>query len=126
MGVRLIKAAVVYFLIGVLFGLYMSVFHVFDLATVHVHVNLLGWMSLAIAGVLYQLFPQLAATAAARWHFWLHNIGLPVMMVGIALAITTGVPLFFPIATLGGLVTVIGIIIFVVNVLRHIDRPAGV
>jgi len=59
----------------------MSIFHVFNLAKVHVHMNLLGWMSLAIAGIFYHLYPNLAKTASAKIHFWLHNIGLPIMMI---------------------------------------------
>ncbi|MBS4223599.1 cytochrome-c oxidase [Lederbergia citrea] len=124
MGVKLIKIAVVYFLIGISFGLYMSLTHVFKLATVHVHINLLGWMSLAVAGILYTLFPQLAQTSAAKVHFWLHNIGLPVMMISIALAILDVSPIFFLIATIGGVVTVIGIFFFGFNVLKNLDNVA--
>ncbi|MEK3888725.1 cytochrome-c oxidase [Bacillus sp. FSL K6-3431] len=124
MGRKLIKISVVYFLIGISFGLYMSIFHVFSLATVHVHVNLLGWMSLAIAGILYILFPKLAKTSAAKAHFWLHNLGLPIMMIGIALAILDVSPVFFPIATIGGVITVIGIYCFGYNVLRNLNSRA--
>ncbi|WP_234028590.1 hypothetical protein [Lentibacillus sp. Marseille-P4043] len=73
-----------------------------------VHV-LLGWMSLGIAETFYVIFPQLAETTAAKGHFWLHNIGLPVMMISIALAILGAGSVFFPIATIGGALTVIGI-----------------
>lgn len=120
MGIKLIKISVVYFLIGISFGLYMSTLHVFTLATVHVHVNLLGWMSLAIAGIFYILFPKLADTTAAKIHFWLHNIGLPVMMLSIALAILGVSPIFFPLATAGGFLTVIGIFFFGFNVLTNL------
>lgn len=124
MGIKLIKISVVYFLIGISFGLYMSVTHVFNLATVHVHLNLLGWMSLAIAGIFYILFPYLALTTAAKVHFWLHNIGLPVMMASIALAILDVSPMFFPIATFGGAVTVIGVFCFGYNVLKNLHQKA--
>lgn len=120
MGIKLIKIAVVYFLIGISFGLYMSIMHIFNLATVHVHINLLGWMSLSIAGILYHLFPHLEKSTTAKIHFWLHNIGLPVMMIGIALAILGVHDIFFPIATIGGAITVIGIFCFGYNVLRNL------
>ncbi|MFK4998869.1 cytochrome-c oxidase [Bacillus sp. N9] len=102
----------------------MSMFHVFNLATVHVHVNLLGWMSLSIAGILYISFPQLSETTAAKTHFWLHNLGLPVMMFSIALAILNVSDVFFPIATIAGAVTVIGIFFFGYNVLRNLRAKA--
>ncbi len=120
MGVKLIKIAVIYFLIGISFGLYMSATHVFKLATVHVHVNLLGWMSLAIIGLIYVRFPKLEKTVAAKVHFWLHNIGLPIMMIGIACAILGVSPIFFPIATAGGALTVLGVFFFGYNVLWHL------
>ena len=98
----------------------MSSFHVFSLSTVHVHINLLGWVSLSIAGIIYILFPHLADTASAKAHFWLHNIGLPVMMISIALAIHGVNDIFFPLATIGGAVTVIGIFCFGYNVLANL------
>ncbi|NEU31801.1 cytochrome-c oxidase [bacterium LRH843] len=122
MGNKLIKIAVVYFLIGISFGLYMSFTHVFDLATVHVHINLLGWLSLAIAGILYTLYPHLAESRTAKVHFWLHNLGLPIMMIGIALAILGFSPIFFLIATLGGVITVIGVFFFGYNILCNLDK----
>lgn len=120
MGRILLKIAVVYFLVGICFGLFMSMFHVFNLATVHVHLLLLGWMSLAIAGIIYHLYPNLAKTVSAKIHFWLHNIGLPVMMISIALAILGAGGIFFPLATIGGALAVAGIFFFGYNVLAHI------
>lgn len=121
MGIKLIKIAVVYFLVGIALGLYMSLTHVFALSTVHVHLNLLGWMSLALIGIIYTFFPKLAETPLAKTHFWLHNIGLPVMMISIALAILNVSPVFFPLATLGGVITVIGVFCFGYNVLKNLN-----
>lgn len=124
MGVKLIKIAVVYFLIGISLGLYMSFTHDFILSTVHVHINLLGWVSLVLAGILYLLFPHLTLTSAAKAHFWLHNLGLPVMMISIALAIKEISSVFFLIATLGGVVTVLGVFCFGYNVLKNLKTKA--
>jgi len=125
MGNTLIKISVVYFMIGILFGLYMSVFHIFNLTTVHVHMNLLGWMSLAIIGIFYILYPHLSQKKAASVHFWMHNIGLPIMMISIALAILMGSLVFFLLATIGGAMTVVGIFFFCINVLRHLNSEAN-
>ncbi|ASK60947.1 cytochrome-c oxidase [Virgibacillus phasianinus] len=122
MGIKLIKIAVVYFLIGISLGLYMSAAHVFNLATVHVHINLLGWVSLSIAGIFYILFPNLTRTSAARIHFWLHNIGLPIMMASIALAILGAGQIFFLFATIGGILTVLGIFFFGYNILQNLGK----
>lgn len=117
-----IKIAVIYFMIGISFGLYMSITHVFNMTSIHVHVNLLGWMSLALVGIIYHLYPDLEKTTLAKLHFWLHNIGLPVMMIAIGLAIVGVSPIFFPIATFGGAVTLIGIFCFGFNILLNISK----
>lgn len=124
-GRTLLKISVVYLMIGISFGLYMSVTHVFNLTSVHVHVNLLGWMTLALVGIFYHLYPNLEATSLAKWHFWLHNIGLPCMMIAIALAILGVNDVFFLIATAGGVVTVLGVFCFGFNVLCNIGKKAA-
>ena len=122
MGRTLLKISVVYFMIGISFGLYMSLSHVFTLTTVHVHMNLLGWMSLALVGVFYHLYPSLEKNSLAKWHFWLHNIGLPIMMICIGLAIVGAGDIFFLLATIGGVATLLGIFCFGFNVLLNTGK----
>lgn len=52
MGTRLLKIAVIYLLFGALLGGYMGATENSALAPVHAHVALLGWASLALAGVI--------------------------------------------------------------------------
>ena len=106
--------SVIYFAIGVCLGLYMSITHSYVLTPVHVHVNLLGWTALTLVGILYHMFPQTAATKLAKIDYWLHNIGLPVMMIGLAFVVT-GNTAFIPITAVGGTVVTISILIFTIN-----------
>ena len=69
MGVKLIKISVIYFTIGVLLGLYMSMEHNYELKGVHVHINLIGWASFALAGFVYHLFPITTKNLYAKLHF---------------------------------------------------------
>ena len=39
----------------------------------------LGWTTMALAGLVYAVFPQAAQSRLARIHFWMHNAALPVM-----------------------------------------------
>lgn len=119
MGVKLIKISVVYFVIGVLIGMYMSIVEKFTFSTVHVHINLLGWMSLALAGLIYVAFPSAAETTLAKLHFWLHNIGLPVMMIALALLIS-GVAWAHIFVAIGGVLVVLGIILFAINIFKNV------
>jgi cbb3-type cytochrome oxidase subunit 1 len=123
MAHRLLKIAAAYFVIAVCMGTYMGAAQDFSLVPVHTHLNLLGWVSLALIGCIYLLKPALATTRLARVHFWLHNIGLPAMMLGVWL-IHSGISTEVgePIAGIFSIVTVIGIICFAVNLWRGLGR----
>ncbi len=84
-GVRLIQIATIYMTIGLMMGLAMGIADDFALTSVHAHISLLGWATMAIAGVVYILIPSCAGSRLARLHFWGHNIGLPVMIVGLTM-----------------------------------------
>src|SRR5512144_529471 len=88
MGLRFLRIAVVYLVIGAALGLTMGITQSFALASVHSHILLLGWTSLALAGLVYHLYPAASGTRLARLHFWLHNIALPVFMVCLGFALT--------------------------------------
>lgn len=82
-GVRWLKLAVVYLLAGVVLGIVMGASHDFTLRPVHAHLNLLGWTTLGLAGLIYAVYPQAATTRCARVHFWLFALALPVMMLAL-------------------------------------------
>lgn len=118
MGIRFIKMAVIYLFIGIAMGMFMSMSHQFNLRPVHTHVNLLGWASMGLAGILYVLFPAAGESKLGKTHFWLHNIGLPVMMLGLAF-VTYGKMSFEPLIAIGATITSVGIILFTINILKN-------
>jgi cbb3-type cytochrome oxidase subunit 1 len=131
MSARLIRIAVLYLALGVTMGIVMGITHQFSLAPVHAHINLLGFATLAIIGVVYRVYPAAASTRLANIHFWIHNTALPVFMVGLAFALT-GHEAFLPLTIAGALAVALGIIVFVVNIwftvrptARHTTMPAG-
>ncbi len=123
MGLRFLKIAVVYLVIGALLGLGMGITQSFALAPVHAHLLLLGWASLALAGVVYHLYPAASATRLARFHFWMHNAGLPVFMVGLGLVLS-GKEWGLPITVVGAITVLLGLVLFAANVLVNIKPPA--
>lgn len=57
----------------------------------HTHVNLLGWVEMAIFAAVYYMVPRLVhrpihSLGLVRWHFWIHNFGLIGMIVFFTLA----------------------------------------
>ncbi|MCA1055458.1 cbb3-type cytochrome c oxidase subunit I [Rossellomorea aquimaris] len=119
MGIKLIKISVIYFMIGVLFGLFMSMTHDYSFTPVHVHINLLGWTALTLAGLIYHSFPATSTTKLAKAHFWLHNIGLPLMMIGLFILIL-GNEGIIPVIAVGGVLTTLGVLLFGYNILTNL------
>ena len=120
MGVRLLKIAAVYLIIGSGMGLYMGIAQKFTLHPVHAHLNLLGWASLALAGLIYTQFPEAAKTRLARIHFLMHNVSLPVLMIALALLLT-GHEAFGPVVGISATVMAAGLAVFVTNVLLNVS-----
>ena len=121
MARRLILISVVYLIIGGCLGLYMGVTMKFSLQAVHAHILLAGWLSLAAMGVIYDRYQGLSETRLAKVHFWLHNIGLPIFMIGLA-SLTTGSTSLLPLAAAGSIAFLLGLIAFSVNVWLVVGR----
>jgi hypothetical protein len=119
MSTRFLRTAVVYFVIAIALGVYMGATGDLTQRPVHAHLNLLGWVSMALFGLIYHAFPAAAATALARWHFWIHQLALPPLMAAVAV-FHAGYPAADPIAGLFSVVLGIGIVLFAVNLWRTV------
>jgi len=119
MSARLIKVAAFYLVLGVTMGIVMGITHQFVLAPVHAHINLLGFATLAIVGVIYHAYPAAAQTRLATAHFWIHNTTLPIFMVGLGFALT-GHDGFLPVAIVGAMGAAIGIVVLAINLWRNV------
>jgi len=119
MGLRFLRIAVVYLFVGALLGLVMGITQKFVLAPVHAHLLLLGWASLALAGLVYHLYPSAGQTRLARVHFWLHNLGLPVFMVALGMLLT-GSEAAGPLVGISASVVLISLATFAANVLVNV------
>ncbi|KXW55570.1 cbb3-type cytochrome c oxidase subunit I [Ferrovum sp. PN-J185] len=61
----------------------------------HGHINLLGWVEMAIFGAIYYFIPRLVnrpiySLKLVKIHFWIHNVGLMGMVVLFTLAGSIG------------------------------------
>ena len=75
----------VYLLIGMALGDYMGANEDFTLKPVHAHINLLGFALMAIFAAIYKVFPAMAASKLATYHFFLHQVGALTLMIGFYL-----------------------------------------
>ncbi len=128
-----LKASVAWLGVGVTLGVGMAVHPAWIIyRPAHVHMNLLGFVTMMIYGVAYHVIPrftghQLHARRLAGIQWWLANVGLLLMVTGFCLA-----PHGSPAAPLalgtGGVLSAIAAYCFVYNVWRTIDgvrKPAA-
>lgn len=81
------RLAVAYFAVGVMLGVAMGASGDHSLFPVHAHVNLLGWVSMALFGLIGTVHPSITEGRVAAAPFWMHNLGVPVMLVALTLRI---------------------------------------
>ncbi|MCB2117026.1 MAG: hypothetical protein KDE00_12195 [Rhodobacteraceae bacterium] len=110
-GLVFFASAAFYGLAGMCLGLWMGGQQDFTLAPVHAHLNLLGFVTMALVGFFYHLTPA-AAGRLAKVHFGMATLGLWLMIPGIGLAVTGRGEAM---AIVGSLVTVASMALFVVN-----------
>ncbi|WP_374016748.1 cytochrome-c oxidase [Paenibacillus thiaminolyticus] len=118
-GVRFIKVGAFYFMVGVLAGLIAGATNQFQYTSLHAHLNLLGWVSLAISGLIYARFPQAGDSTLGTVHFWLHNIGVPIFLAGLTLA-ANGVAAATALLIGGGIITVLAVLAFAINIWKYV------
>jgi cbb3-type cytochrome oxidase subunit 1 len=125
MGIRLIKISVVYLVISTVLAMYMSITEIMDLSTVHSHISCLGWTMLALSGLFYHLFPELETKVLSKIYFWLVNIGLPIMILGVAIYCYESAGWVKVVISVGAFPTSIGIILFAINILVGVNKRDG-
>jgi cbb3-type cytochrome oxidase subunit 1 len=93
----------------------------FTLRPVHAHINLLGWTTMALAGLTYSVFPRAGESRLARAHFWLVNLAQPAMLVALSMLLfgRTGVE---PVLALSEIVATTGIAVFAANLFLNLKQ----
>jgi cbb3-type cytochrome oxidase subunit 1 len=125
-----LKASLAWLALGVTFGVAMAahpVWTVYRLA--HVHALLLGFVTMMIYGVAYHVVPHFAGyplhrPAAARWHWWIANLGLVAMVAGFVVRMHRA-RIGTAILAAGGTLSALGAYIFVYVLWRSIDGPGA-
>jgi hypothetical protein len=124
LATRCLRLAGVYLIAGMIMGIFIGISQQFVLAPVHAHVNLLGWATLALAGIVFALWPHTAQTRLARLFFVIYNVSLPIMMVSLTIKFM-GNDLEFPLVV-GSLGVFLGAVLFVINLFVCPLRDPGV
>ena len=117
---RWLLIALLYFVVGASLGVYMGASHDHSLMPVHAHINLLGWVSLTLTGVVYHFFPAAGTSKLATVHFWLYNLAVPALLVFLAMLLSgnAGVE---PVVGILSVLVLLAILLFAFNVYTHRD-----
>ena len=116
--------ATFFILIGVNWGLYMSITHDFATSPGHAHLNLLGWLSLAVMGTYYAVIGRDTPNWIVATNYVLNTVGVACMASGLALALSQTLPLpqVAPLMAIGAFSTIFGFLAFAVAVVIGLRR----
>ncbi len=117
-----IRMAMTYFLLAVLLGIFMAIAGpAYPYMQIHVHFNLLGWMSMTVYGVGYHILPRFSgrplwSDRLSYFHIWLANIGLLGMTLGwVVRGVDSGAVLL-----VSSILEAVSIAFFVINMMKTI------
>src|SRR4051812_45724654 len=123
-----LKASLTWLALGVSVGVAMAahpVWTVYRLA--HVHMVLLGFVTMMIFGVAYHVIPRFAgfplhSRRGATLHWWISNVGFGGMVIRFVLR-ARGLSSGTVALALGGSLSALGAYLFVYLIWRTIDGP---
>ena len=127
-----VKSSLAWLAMGVTLGALMAAHPAWIVyRPVHVHMNLLGFVTMMIYGVAYHVIPRFAGhplharrLAIAQW--LLANAGLIIMALGFTLRARGSLDVATTILGVGGVLSASAAYAFVYNLWRTIDGPARV
>jgi cbb3-type cytochrome oxidase subunit 1 len=125
-----LKSSLAWLALGVTLGAGMAAHPVWTVyRAAHVHMVLLGFVTMMIYGVAYHVIPRfvgfpLHSRGAAAWHWWASNVGLTLMVAGFA-ARAAGKTMGTPVLAVGGTLSALGAYTFAYLIWRTIDGPAS-
>lgn len=107
--------ATVLLICGAVLGITMGMKEDFQLTPVHAHLNLAGWASLALFGLTYRAYPQLAGTKLAAVHFVVSGTGSVLLPIGIGFAVLRNSP---GLAIVASMLWLLGVLLFLAQLVR--------
>jgi cbb3-type cytochrome oxidase subunit 1 len=109
------QTAAVYVTLGMIWGIVMSASGDHTLAPAHAHLNLIGWVTMALFGIYYHLVPAAGERVLAKIHFAVATAGVLLIVPGIVMALTDAGDLL---AKIGSVLTLASMLLFVAVVFR--------
>ncbi|MCL6708172.1 hypothetical protein M8R20_14325 [Pseudomonas sp. R2.Fl] len=116
-----LATAALYALAAMALGIYMGATHDHVLAPAHAHINLVGWVTVALYGFYYHAVPAAAGSLLAKIQVAAATVGVLLLGPGIALSVLgmTEGP-----AILGSFIVIASMLLFLVVVTQSRAKAA--
>jgi len=111
---------------GMLWGMEMGATENFAVAPAHAHLNLLCWVTMALYGTFYALTSKTMSPRLAWANFLFSATGGLVLIPTLAIYLAKGDKAMIPFMIAGEILTVFGLLTFLVSVLRELFRSRSV
>lgn len=122
-----LRMSVIYFVVGAVIGLGMLLWpsEAGYFIPLHVHLNLLGFMSMMIYGVGYHILPRFSgqhiySPVIMKVQFWIANVGLVGMAISWPFVVRGDSPLSETVLILSSFLSMIAVVLFAINILKTI------
>lgn len=93
-------------IVGMIYGAWLGASHHNNFANSHAHINLLGFVTSVLFGILFWAYPAMARSRVAMWQFLIYEIGVVLLIIGKIIVDNDGTETMF--LQIGSVVTIIG------------------
>ena len=108
--------------LGMAWGMQMGASEDFTMMPAHAHLNLLGFVTMAIYGTFYALTAATLSPRLAWGNLALSATGVALMIPSLALFLPARDKAYIPLMLVGEVATVLGLLVFAVSVGREFLR----
>ena len=124
------RVAAAFFAVGILFviggmllGMHMGATNNMTLAPAHAHINLVGWVTMALFGTFYALTANTYSPRLAWINFYVSLAGAVILVPSLILFLNGGNdPKYIPYMSSGEAIIALGAVIFALSVFRELFR----
>jgi peptidoglycan/LPS O-acetylase OafA/YrhL len=108
-------------IVGMIFGAWLGASNHLNYGNSHAHINLLGFVTSILFGLLHHAYPALRTSRIAVAQFAVYEVGVALLVIGKVLVDGGQQTLFLEV---GSLVTIIGAAMMLLMFARHGLKPA--
>ena len=105
------RSAILFLLVGISIGIFMSISQNHNVVGAHAHINLLGWVTSALFGGYYALNPAKATGRLPMIQYLVYTTGVVIMGVSLYLLLSGNLSMT-PIVAVSSLITFAGVLLF--------------